>query len=800
MRMKLKNLLLACALTASSSLSVVAQDGLTNPSNVSKAPSAAAGVPIVVTDTRFARGATMAFGRIESATANGASITKRGFCLSESPEPTVDDIVSTKTLSNSGTIYYFENLKPCTLYYMRAYATNSNGTGYGSVIKFYTIPKGDITYSYNNGGSDAENQRINAAFEQTCDIYDNLTCIKKHYNAGYSAGTPTADCNYTDTPWMNIGANASYQRTGTIMHEMVHGLGVIPYSTQWAGSILRSGNGTGEWLGDRVSAFLDFWDNTTGSRLKGDTQHMWPYGINGAHEDNGTLVLYYANAMISQALGEDGLEHRSATFADPYYAFDYEEGTKYYLKCEDENRGLYDSFLVEEEGNKLKWKAMTPDEMAADDAAAWYISFTPSNQYYQLRNAKTGNYITYSSGFKTATRSSGPLAADNLHVMKSRIDMTKGTTTQTFTARGYWLLHPTGNWSPQALAANANGAVAYPTFDRKDTATTQRWLILTEAEARKLESVSLGGIKRSFQDMLDKYRALLDVPHTENEASTDDTFRSALSALEVDGESARSPEALETLEKSMRGAAASFLSNVTVTDPSKPFDLTMMIVNPGLTDDLAGWTLNKDYTCSNGAAEVYESTFNCYQQLPGMPEGTYEMKAQAFHRPGTADAVYADYIADNDQTAAYIYFGRSTNTVLVKNIMAERQTAKLHSSDVKLADGTYVPNTMAGGAAYFAKGLYDNSVAYTNMISGNQLTIGVRANKGTAGSYYWCMFDNFRLYFYGGDDTLTGITSPEGKSMDAEGAAWYTLSGLKLKGQPTQNGIYIRNGKKVVLK
>ena len=796
--MKLKNLLLTCALTATSSLSVVAQDDPTNLSPVSKAPAAAAGVPIVTTDMRFARGATMAFGRIADAQTNGASISKRGFCLSESPEPTIDDIVSTKTLSNSGTIYYFEDLKPSTLYYMRAYATNKNGTGYGNVIKFYTIPKGNITYSYNNGGSQAENDRINAAFEQTCDIYDNLTCIKKHYNAGYSAGTPTADCNYTDTPWMNIGANASYQRTGTIMHEMVHGLGVIPYSTQWAKNILRSGNGTGEWLGDRVSAFLDFWDNTTGSRLKGDTQHMWPYGINGAHEDNGTLVLYYANAMISQALGEDGLEHRSATFADPYYAFDYEEGTKYYLKCEDENRGLYDSFLVEE-GNALKWRAMTPDEMAENDAAAWYISFTPDNQYYQLRNAKSGNYITYSSGFKTATRSSGPTANDNLHVMKSRIDMTKGTTTQSFTARGYWIIHPTGDWSPKALGASTNGNVNAPTFDLQNSATTQRWLILTEAEARKMESVSLGGMKRSFQDLVNQYKALLDVPHTEAEASTDDTFRSALNTLEVDVESARSPEAIETLEKDMRTAAVSFLGNVTVTDRTKPFDLTMMIVNPDLTDDLAGWTLNKDYTCSNGAAEVYESTFNCYQQLPGMPAGTYQMKAQAFHRPGTNDAVYADYIAGTDQTAAYIYFGRSTNTALVKNVMADRQTAKLHSSDVKLADGTYVPNSMAGAAAYFAKGLYDNSVAYTNANGGGQLIVGVRANKGAAGNYYWCMFDNFRLYFYGGDDTLTGI-GEELSVKGEESATWYTLSGLRIKGQPTQNGIYIKNGKKVILK
>ena len=63
--------------------------------------------PSVTGDTRFARGATMAFGRIKSISANGGStITKRGFCIAENPNPTIDDSVSTKTISSNGTIYY----------------------------------------------------------------------------------------------------------------------------------------------------------------------------------------------------------------------------------------------------------------------------------------------------------------------------------------------------------------------------------------------------------------------------------------------------------------------------------------------------------------------------------------------------------------------------------------------------------------------------------------------------------------------------------------------------------------------
>ena len=165
-------------------------------------PTSAQTAPKVVTDARFARGATMAFGRIKSATANGgSSISTRGLCIAENPNPTVDDIVSTKTITNNGTIYYFEDLKPSTKYYMRAYATNKDGvTGHGETIKFYTIPKGDITCSYNNGGDDAANKRINDALTQACSIFSNLMCVKKHFGMGYSSGTPTADCYYADEP------------------------------------------------------------------------------------------------------------------------------------------------------------------------------------------------------------------------------------------------------------------------------------------------------------------------------------------------------------------------------------------------------------------------------------------------------------------------------------------------------------------------------------------------------------------------------------------------------------------------
>ena len=59
----------------------------------------------------------------------------------------------------------------------------------------------------------------------------------------------------------------------------------------------------------------------------------------------------------------------------------------------------------------------------------------------------------------------------------------------------------------------------------------------------------------------------------------------------------------------------------------------------------------------------------------------------------------------------------------------------------------------------------------------------------------------FNLNF-GEDDETTGIISTTNYTnfTNSAGAGWYDLSGRKLQGQPTQKGLYIHNGKKIVIK
>ena len=61
----------------------------------------------------------------------------------------------------------------------------------------------------------------------------------------------------------------------------------------------------------------------------------------------------------------------------------------------------------------------------------------------------------------------------------------------------------------------------------------------------------------------------------------------------------------------------------------------------------------------------------------------------------------------------------------------------------------------------------------------------------------------FVLNFGDGDESMgPGITNPflTPPRMEGSGCAWYSLDGRRLSGKPTTSGIYINNGRKIVIK
>jgi len=766
--------------------------------------------PTVTTNPRYARGATMAFARIQSAiAATGTTISEKGICWSEHPMPTIDD-ATTKTqlpqlpANDKGLydlkdgIYWLKDLTPATKYYMRAYAKDSNGSvGYGDEIKFYTLPMGTIKLQMRNGGDEATYNRIKQASEKAVEYWNNLTEIKGFSpSVGFVNGVPTADCSYGG--WIQVGSNTSYQRIGTILHEMLHGVGVIPWAdTEWSRHTLRSGvngdgYGTGQWLGERVTELLRFLANNSTATLSGDYQHLWPFGINGAHEDNGQESLYIANGLVCQALGEDGLQHTSKSFAEPYYAFNHDDDTKYYLKSESDECGLYTSYLGTNESGMLKNIAISAEDAKMNDSLAWYITFTPDNQYYQFRNVATGRYLSYSSLYRTVEKTE-PSFSEDFHVMKGRVDVSLGNEMK----RGYWIIHPEENWTPKCMTANSNGGASGKAFDITDAAKAQRWLILKANELNAIESSALSQLKQQISTALEQVKPLAAVPHEELKAGTDESFISTLNQIDSTLENSVNITELSTLTADAKQAAYQFLCNVTPTDASKPFVLTHMITN-GNFDTSDGWSVVP--AISNSCAEFYQKTFDMNQTLKQMPAGNYVVKVQGFNRPGASDIAYSDYVAGSNNVSVVFYAGSQFQKIA--HIASDAQDTRITTSDTQVS-GKYMPNTMSSASAYFAKGLYDNRIITSVANNGKDLKFGLRTTSMP--EKYWCCFDNFRLYFYGkmDEETISTDIKPQ-TTTNHQSYNVYTIDGrLILRNTQQLNhlprGLYIINGRKVVI-
>ncbi|MCX6268996.1 MAG: hypothetical protein NTW16_16860, partial [Bacteroidetes bacterium] len=113
--------------------------GVSSPLTLTQTTSACIVSPIVTTTVASSIALTTATSGGNVTSDGGAAVTARGVCWSTSPNPT---IANSKTIDGTGAGQYSSNLTeltPNTLYYVKAYATNSVGTSYGDQVSFSTI-------------------------------------------------------------------------------------------------------------------------------------------------------------------------------------------------------------------------------------------------------------------------------------------------------------------------------------------------------------------------------------------------------------------------------------------------------------------------------------------------------------------------------------------------------------------------------------------------------------------------------------------------------------------------------------
>ena len=457
--------------------------------------------PTVVTDSRYAVGNCIAFGR--STVSSSATILEQGFCYSSTnPEPTVADNRSSRYLDHAGNIYVMDDLTPATAYYIRAYAVTKNyKVGYGDVIRIYTLPKGVLNYQFNTSDDAAIDARIKGSFEALKGYWQQCTSITGFTpTANYNSGVQTADCSYGG--WVRFGPTVSYQATGTAMHEVLHGIGVGTH-TSYASH--KSNSNPGTWYGKRATQLVQFWDNNTTEYVKGDGSHLWAtngtntssFTINGADEDKHTDLQYYGSSLFSQALCEDGMVHANAGFL-PGYCFQHEDDTKYYIRNTHADYGLTTSAYLVASGTSLQWKNYDSHADAInDDKAAWYISFDPTTQYYYFKNVGTGKYI-YSSGNSFNASGSAKNSYTQIHLHLGYWDATVGEGSTAISNSSYYFMHPASNATPPCMTATAGHALSTSAYSPAESNTAARWMILTSDEIELLQTAEMGEYERAL--------------------------------------------------------------------------------------------------------------------------------------------------------------------------------------------------------------------------------------------------------------------------------------------------------------
>jgi uncharacterized protein (TIGR02145 family) len=96
------------------------------------------GVPVVTTSSASVITSLSAISGGNVTSTGGLPVTVKGICWGNNPDPTTSDPL---TMNGSGTGSFIGNLTgltPNSVYYIRAYATNSAGTGYGNQVTFTT--------------------------------------------------------------------------------------------------------------------------------------------------------------------------------------------------------------------------------------------------------------------------------------------------------------------------------------------------------------------------------------------------------------------------------------------------------------------------------------------------------------------------------------------------------------------------------------------------------------------------------------------------------------------------------------
>ena len=186
------------------------------------------------------------------------------------------------------------------------------------------------------------------------------------------------------------------------------------------------------------------------------------------------------------------------------------------------------------------------------------------------------------------------------------------------------------------------------------------------------------------------------------------------------------------------------------------FDLTPMIVNPNFDGDSGSGWKGTASAVSWSVNEHFNGTFDIYQDIEGLPEGTYKVTCKGFYRPAANDVMQAAWGVEGDTTndiMGYLY-GNDASVKLHHCYdfvydEAHGGAAQITGIVDEAYNGKYAINDRHGCSIVFANGDFLNEVTCYVGADG-KLRIGVKA-EGTLVANNWTPFDEFTIAYVPGD-------------------------------------------------
>lgn len=238
-------------------------------------------------------------------------------------------------------------------------------------------------------------------------------------------------------------------------------------------------------------------------------------------------------------------------------------------------------------------------------------------------------------------------------------------------------------------------------------------------------------------------------------------------------------------------------------------DITRKIVNPSFDNGKEGWTVKEgnpkfDETYKN--CEVYQGTFDIYQDITNIPDGVYELSVLAFQRVAENGVASKAHDAGTEDITAFIYANDLETPFTSPYTYGMAAPSGGDPKDYKYSlngEDVYIPNSMKGMAAATTENPNAYTVTVPMLVEGGTLRIGVREKRrpSNVNSSWgdWAIWDNFRLKYIGSKgDALNVVTTPLiakadgllGSKMNAEVRSELETAKTALETEATFEGIH----------